>query len=47
MLNLTTNKIAAIGSTTQVFMNVQDRTLELIKPEFYENWEKNQNWKEA
>ena len=47
VLNLTTNKIAAIGSTTQIFMNFQDRTLELIKPEFYENWEKNQNWKEA
>ena len=47
VFNLTTNKIAATGTTTQVFMNVLDRTLELIKPEFYEIWENNQNWKDA
>lgn len=46
VFNLTTNKIAAIGTTTQIFMNVLDRTLELVKPEFYEIWENIQNWKE-
>lgn len=45
--NMTTDKIAAIGKTMQVFMNVEDRSLEMIKPAFYEVWESNQNWRES
>jgi acyl-CoA thioester hydrolase len=42
--NTTTNKIAATGMTMQVFMNAENRELELAKPEFYEVWENNQTW---
>jgi len=43
--NLSTNEIAATGSTTQVFLGVEPRELSLTKPEFYVAWEENQNWK--
>ena len=44
ILNLDTNEIAAKGSTTQVFLNVESRILELTKPDFFEKWETEQNW---
>ena len=45
--NATTGALAATGFTMQVFMNALDRTLELIKPEFYKNWETKQPWEDA
>ncbi len=42
--NDSSNQIAAKGSTTQVFMDAQSRELQLTKPDFYSEWEKNQNW---
>lgn len=42
--NETTGKLAATGFTMQVFMNASDRTLELLKPEFYLEWEEKQAW---
>jgi acyl-CoA thioester hydrolase, YbgC/YbaW family len=44
VINETTKQVAAKGMTMQVFMFVSDRTLELIKPEFYSIWEEAQNW---
>ena len=46
VINLTTNQLATEGMTMQVFMLASDRTLELIKPEFYEAWENEQPWEE-
>jgi acyl-CoA thioester hydrolase len=46
VINLSSNQLATEGMTMQVFMKASDRTLELVKPEFYENWEKQQNWTE-
>tara|TARA_R110002072_G_scaffold302060_2_gene483594 strand:- start:16451 stop:16879 length:429 start_codon:yes stop_codon:yes gene_type:complete len=45
--NLETNQIAATGSTTQVFLGVNDNLLALIKPPFIIEWEEKQNWKEV
>ncbi len=47
VINETTKQVAAKGMTMQVFMFVSDRTLELIKPEFYRIWEEAQNWIDA
>ncbi|MGV3612973.1 MAG: acyl-CoA thioesterase [Fluviicola sp.] len=47
VMNNTTKQVAATGMTMQVFMFVSDRTLELIKPEFYAAWEEAQNWIDA
>jgi acyl-CoA thioester hydrolase len=44
VINTATNQVAATGMTMQVFMFVSDRSLELIKPEFYQVWEDNQHW---
>jgi acyl-CoA thioesterase FadM len=44
VLNLSTNKLAAIGQTIQVFLSAKERTLELNKPDFYANWEEQQPW---
>lgn len=44
--NMETNELAATGSTTQVFLNKEDRLLELVKPAFFAEWEAKQNWKE-
>ncbi|MDR0801463.1 acyl-CoA thioesterase [Fluviicola sp.] len=44
VINNNTGQIAATGMTIQVFMFTTDRTLELIKPEFYRIWEEAQNW---
>ncbi len=44
VINLSTGQLATTGMTMQVFMNVKDRTLELAKPGFYEDWEAKQNW---
>ena len=46
VINLTTNQLTTEGMTMQVFMQVSDRTLELIKPTFYEVWENEQPWTE-
>lgn len=46
VINLSTEQIATTGMTMQVFMNAKDRTLELAKPAFYEEWEAQQNWVE-
>lgn len=43
--NINTGELAATGSTTQVFLTVEDRLLELIKPKFFADWEARQNWK--
>ncbi len=42
--NLSNNQLATIGMTQQVFMNAKDRTLELMKPDFYVEWENAKNW---
>lgn len=47
VINLTSGKLAAKGSTTQVFLKVDSETLELLKPDFIQEWENNQDWKEA
>ncbi len=39
IMNLTTGKLSATGSTTQIFLHAKDRSLELIKPAFYVEWE--------
>jgi len=44
VVNLADGKIAAEGRTTQVFLLEKDRTLELIKPDFYSSWEARQDW---
>lgn len=44
VINLSNNQVAAVGSTTQVFMDATSRALELNKPEFYATWEQTQNW---
>lgn len=45
VVNLNTGEMAATGTTVQVFLSVEDRLLELIKPKFFADWEENQNWK--
>ena len=45
IINLSTGEIAATGSTTQVFLSVEDRIMELVKPKFYDEWKAKQNWK--
>lgn len=47
VINNATKQVAATGMTMQVFMFTSDRTLELIKPEFYQIWEQAQNWLDA
>lgn len=44
VINLSNGQLATTGMTMQVFMDVKDRILELVKPEFYANWEAKQNW---
>ena len=39
IINLTTGKISAEGSTMQVFLSTKTRELELLTPKFYEDWE--------
>lgn len=46
VINLDTQEIAAVGATTQVFLEVKGRNLELNKPKFLINWESSQNWEE-
>ena len=40
ILNKSTGKLSATGHTTQVFLGVESREMELIKPSFYVEWEK-------
>ena len=42
--NMNTGELAASGSTTQVFLGIENRLLELIKPRFFAEWEEAQNW---
>lgn len=44
IINSKTGKLAAKGSTTQVFLNAETRELELVKPDFIIEWEEKQNW---
>lgn len=44
VINLSSGQLATTGMTMQVFMNVDNRTLELAKPAFYSEWEMLQNW---
>lgn len=44
IFNQENQQLTAYGSTTQVFLNAQTRELELLKPDFIQTWEKNQNW---
>lgn len=39
IINLTTNKISAIGSTMQVFLMEQTREMDINIPDFYIEWE--------
>ena len=39
-----TGELAATGATTQVFLGIESRMLELNKPKFFADWEANQNW---
>jgi acyl-CoA thioester hydrolase len=36
--NVTTGEVCAVGKTTQVFLDRESRTLELINPGFYLDW---------
>lgn len=40
IINIESGKVSAVGKTTQVFLDAQTRNLELIKPVFFQNWEK-------
>lgn len=44
--NQKTQQLAATGMTMQVFMFISDRSLELIKPPFYADWEDTQKWED-
>ena len=39
IFNKTTKKLSAKGHTTQVFLSVVEREMELVKPPFYVEWE--------
>ncbi|MDR0558966.1 MAG: acyl-CoA thioesterase [Prevotellaceae bacterium] len=38
IFNKTTNRLAATGSTIQVFLSVSDNALSINNPAFFENW---------
>lgn len=40
VINLSTGKLCATGHTVQVFLTKESRELELTKPKFYKDWEK-------
>lgn len=42
VINLTTGELCAVGKTMQVFLERENRTLELLTPDFYRVW-KEQN----
>ena len=44
VMNLASNKLAATGTTVQVFLGTESRELELMKPDFILEWESKQNW---
>ena len=44
--NQETGELSAVGSTTQVFLGIENKLLELIKPQFFAEWELKQAWKE-
>ena len=44
VINMTTGEIAAVGSTTQVFLGIENKLLELVKPPFFAEWEEKQDW---
>ncbi|MBI2258496.1 MAG: acyl-CoA thioesterase [Flavobacteriia bacterium] len=45
VFNATTGQLAAEGKTVQVFLEKENRTLELIKPSFFMEWENKQSWR--
>ena len=40
IINLSTGKVSATGQTIQIFLSVETRALELLTPDFYEDWKK-------
>ena len=38
LLNEDTGEVVVTGSTTQVFLNRNDMTLQLVNPDFYQEW---------
>ena len=44
VINLATGEMAAVGSTTQVFLGIENKLLELVKPHFFAEWEAKQDW---
>ena len=44
IFSLTTNKLCCTGSSEQVFLKEDTRTLELFAPEFYTHWYTQLNW---
>lgn len=40
IINLTTGKVSAVGSTMQIFLTKKTRELEINIPDFYLEWEK-------
>lgn len=44
IINLTSNKISALGKTTQVFIDGEGE-LQLVSPAFYEKWFNQLTWK--
>lgn len=45
VFNLNTNKVAAVGSTTQVFVD-EEMELQLITPPAFEEWKQSLDWLE-
>ena len=43
VVNLTTGEICAVGKTMQVFLEKESRTLELLTPDFYNQWKEKNN----
>lgn len=38
VINLTSGELCAVGKTMQVFLNKDSRTLQLVTPDFYQQW---------
>ncbi len=44
IFNAETSKLCTSGTTIQIFMNSASRELELTKPKFYKDWEREVGW---
>jgi acyl-CoA thioester hydrolase len=44
LFNQTTNRVSAKGTSTQVFVNSENREMILSKPQFFKDWESKQDW---